>query len=173
MLDIVHGDLWDYHPEYWIVITTNLGWKANGENVMGAGVAKEAALRYPDLPKWYGQECLNHGLHPNPTLGYGGVTIYRPGRMIMMATKDLNPDAPWLSWRANSTLDRIEKSLESLSGLSESVSLFNLQDYYPHGDIYLPPPGCGNGGLALDDVMPLLEKYLGPAPDTFHLVLRD
>ena len=52
---IEKGNVWDYHSKgYWVVIPTNLGWKANGEAVMGAGLAKQAAKRFPNLAKEYG-----------------------------------------------------------------------------------------------------------------------
>lgn len=59
------GDLWDYSARgEWIAITTNGITKANGQAVMGAGLAKQAATRYPDLPSWLGQRLMRFGNRP-------------------------------------------------------------------------------------------------------------
>lgn len=56
----VTGNIWDYHEKgYWIVITTNGTVKANGEAVMGRGVALQAKRKYQGLPWRLGQEILN------------------------------------------------------------------------------------------------------------------
>ena len=47
------GDLWLIDADA-KCITTNGFIKKNGEAVMGAGVAKEAAIKYPELPEKLG-----------------------------------------------------------------------------------------------------------------------
>ncbi len=56
------GDLWAWQAERrWIVIPTNIGWKKDGANPMGAGVALQASEMYPELANWYGARCKKFG----------------------------------------------------------------------------------------------------------------
>jgi hypothetical protein len=48
------GNIWDHHQDGWIVVTTNGIIKSNGDAVMGAGIALEAARKFPDLPRQLG-----------------------------------------------------------------------------------------------------------------------
>src|SRR5687767_10030200 len=57
------GNLWTYPAEYRL-ITTNGVVKSNGELVMGAGVAKQAKEKYPNLPKVLGQYVSLYGNRP-------------------------------------------------------------------------------------------------------------
>lgn len=163
MLKIIRGDLWDYHPENWCIITTNIGWNREGKNIMGTGVAKQAALRYPELPYWYGAKCQqfeeNIGVEP-----YRGPD--NTARLLMFPTKSLNEQAPHLSWQKDSTLKRIEQSLKNMMlNIDTMMVLLN-------SPVYMPPPGCGNGKLELEQVYPLLEKHMKDSPIEFNLVLQ-
>lgn len=141
------GDLWDYHRQgYWVVVTTNIGWKSNGENVMGRGVAAQAAKRFPDLPAWYGELCRKH-------MERVGICLYNPGRLILFPTKPLDKVNPHLSWRGGSCLRLIETSLIELVKVAADEHL---------KQIAMSWPGCGNGGLQIAQVKPLLNRYLGP-----------
>lgn len=58
------GNLWDFHraeSNCFIVIPTNGVLKANGDAVMGAGLAKQAAQQFPTLPKLLGQAIHDTG----------------------------------------------------------------------------------------------------------------
>ena len=47
----ITGNIWTYHNEgRWIIVTTNGSIRKDGAAVMGRGVAKELAIRYPDFP---------------------------------------------------------------------------------------------------------------------------
>lgn len=157
MLTTMRGNMWDYHPYNWCVVTTNIGWNKNGNNIMGAGVARTAGIYHPFLAEWYGKECMAHKEDI-------GAIPYINANLIMFPTKSLNPQAPHLSWQQNSTLDRIERSLKSL--------VENIDTFLTHlnSPIYMPPPGCGNGGLEIEDVYPLLDEYLSDSPAQFILI---
>jgi len=59
------GDLWDLHYQgHWIAITTNGIVKSDGRAVMGAGLAKQAADRFPDLPRVLGTHLRTCGNTP-------------------------------------------------------------------------------------------------------------
>ena len=147
----IFGNVWDYIKSHHVVITTNIGWTKQGKNVMGAGVAKQAAERYPDLPWWYGDFCRTNGLNTT-------VVKYPGNPIILFPTKELNEQAPWLSWQQKSSLELIEKSTRELATLPG--------DY----KIVLPFPGCENGKLSKEDVLPILLKYL--TPERFTIVDR-
>jgi hypothetical protein len=150
-LEIVQGNIWDYLQTHSIVITTNLGWNSLGSNIMGAGIAKQAAERYPDLPGWYGEVCRKYKTNTP-------VTRYEPNPIILFPTKGLNEDKPWLSWKQKSSLELIERSTKELASL-------------PGPDkIVLPFPGCQHGQLTREEVLPILVKYL--TPDRFTVVDR-
>ena len=55
-MQTANGDIWNVEPkDAWIVVPTNVGWKRDGSNVMGAGLAKQARLKFKQLPYDYGK----------------------------------------------------------------------------------------------------------------------
>ncbi len=151
------GDLWDHHDRgRWVVVTTNIGWKKDGSNPMGAGVAKEAASRFPDLPAKYGARCQKYQHNT-------AVWPFRPGKLILFPTKPLDAGQPWLSWRSDSDYTLIERSAKQLAKL---VSILRQEEKFLPV-VVLPLVGCGNGNLEPKRVVRLLERYLD---DTFILV---
>lgn len=142
---IENGNIWDHHRNSnWIVITTNIGWKRNGHNPMGAGIAKAAAELYPDLPAYYGGICKKY---QNDT----AVCEYPIGKFILFPTKALNREQPWASWRAKSSIDLIIASTKQLAYLKR------IRNYK---NIGLPLVGCQNGGLSASDIIPILYDIL-------------
>lgn len=144
------GDLWTWHAEKrWIVITTNIGWRRDGTNPMGAGVARVASEKYPDLSRWYGEKCQKYG-SKTP------VMPYFEGRFFLFPTKKLNFFQPWLSWKSDADLDLIRKSCRQLVKLADLLT--------ERGDLLIqigmPLPGCGNGNLTVHQVMPIVTKEL-------------
>jgi hypothetical protein len=57
------GDLWNSGCDY-TAVTTNSIIKKNGTLVMGAGVAKQASLRYPGLPRILAEHVRKNGNIP-------------------------------------------------------------------------------------------------------------
>lgn len=144
------GDLWTWnHEGRWVVITTNIGWKKDGSNPMGAGVARAAAEKYPDLPAWYGNRCKKYGEKT-------AVAPYFKGRLFLFPTKPLDEEQPWLSWKNDSSLSLIRKSCQQLSML---VDILDERGYLLTR-IGLPLPGCGNGGLTPRQVLPIITDLL-------------
>lgn len=149
------GNIWDYQTAITpIVIPTNIGWDRNRYNVMGAGLAKQAAEEYRWLPKWYGGICSKYKDKTS-------VMMHPEIPLILFPVKPLNKIKPWLSWQYSANLELIEKSCTQLASIPRRVSR-----------IYLPLVGCGNGGLEFEEVYPLLNKYLNN-PDRFTLVVEE
>ena len=77
----VNGDIWIYHKlGSTIVIPTNAGWKSDGNNVMGRGLAKQASEKFKDLSLMYGQYCKIKQPH----------CYFENKRLILVPSKKLN-----------------------------------------------------------------------------------
>lgn len=113
------------------------------ENVMGGGIAKEAACRNFNLKSI----CAKAIRENNFSLGRD----VSGAEMLRFSTKDN-------VWE-NSKLHVIENSLNLLR---------NYCNVYPNKLVYLPRPGCGLGGLDWEtQVKPLCEKYLDDLDNVF------
>lgn len=121
-------------------ITTNGVIKKNGELVMGAGVAKAAALKYPRLPRILGDLVNSHG---------NNVFLVKQFAVASFPTKH--------HWVEKSSLELIERSCKQLLDISDDWEY-----------IALPRPGCSNGGLDWSEVKPIVDRYL--SSDKFIVV---
>ena len=129
MLETV-GDIWEYMPSAVVAITTNGALTRDGRAIFGRGVARQAALRFPALAETAGQLLREQGNHVFD-LGCGIVTF--PVE-----------ETPW--------------SLPDQRIIARSaLELRLLADRSGWQFIVVPRPGCGGGGLAWQDVKPLLE----------------
>ncbi len=137
------------------MIPTNIGWKANGENPMGRGLAQEAAKRYPWLPDIYGQYCKLKESEAK-------VVFDMQSRMILFPTKPFNDDYPQLSWKSPACLDLIRKSAQELN----AITLPRKDEDWPKAKplqtnhVFVPVVGCGNGLLNEDEVIEILKNEL-------------
>lgn len=147
MIEIT-GDIFEQEADA-ICVTTNGVVKANGELVMGAGLALEFKRRYPGLSSNLGILVDNHGNHSflcyqinDPSTG-----------IISLPTKN--------NWKANSDLALITRSCRELVDIAD-------KKYFER--IVLPRPGCGMGGLKWKDVKPHIEDILD---DRFYVISND
>lgn len=134
-----------------LVITTNGMTKQNGCAVMGKGIALEADKAFHlsgTLGKKLsesGNHCYNMGIH-----SYSGNMFH----IITFPTKN--------NWRYISSISLIIQSVKELISIADELGLER---------VFMPPVGCGCGGLSWDfQVQPLLELYLD---DRFTIILRD
>lgn len=162
MMQILKGDLWDFHQQGWkIVISTNIGWTEERPawasvgrardlpvheshcqhvNNMGAGVALQAWQRWPELAGWLGS-------HYRAVHRSGAVQrpVERPDLgLIFVAVKPLRVEDPAYSWNQMASPILIKEQL----GMLEKHT----------GNIALGFVGCGNGALAQSAVLPYLLK---------------
>lgn len=146
-----------------ICVTTNGVVKNNGELVMGAGIAKQFAERYPGLAKYLGECVKEHGNVPcvcfiraprfltNSQTGESYENPAFEGRaLVSLPTK-------W-HWTQSSDMSLIIKSLEML------VIEANARNWKK---IVLPRPGCGLGGLKWEVVKAVIEPILD---DRFYII---
>ena len=130
---IIVGDLWEQYGEYiWRVIPTNLSVKNNGYAVMGRGVAKQAIIKFPNLPQIHGKSLRE---------GKREVVAYDDMGLIAFPVKN--------EWHEKSNLEFIEKSTTELTQLGLVVNT-----------VYLPLVGCGFGELEPLSVLTMLAKML-------------
>lgn len=133
-----------------VCVTTNGIVKRNGCAVMGKGIAKEADDRF-HVSAQLGMKlnaCGNHvydlGVVHNAQQAY---------RLVSFPTKN--------DWRDNSTIKRITQSAYELIAYCIEHEIETC---------YLPPAGCGCGGLDWDNVVsPILSQILN---DRFITVIR-
>jgi hypothetical protein len=131
----VVADLWALHrADEWIAVPTNGMMKANGDAVMGAGLAKEAAQRYPELPRLLGQALREYGNRP---------FLWASMHLITVPTKT--------DWKRPSDLSLICQSMERVAMTLETSDIKRL---------YLPHLGCGLGQLAWPDVRAAIAPYV-------------
>lgn len=131
------GNFWDVYKNYdAIVVTTNGILKQDGSLVMGAGIAKDFAIKFPDVPASFGRLVKKYGNRCYILLAHSPAIISFP-------TKH--------HWKDPSDPDLIKSSAELLSTLVE-VNNFKKA--------LLPRPGCGMGGLSWSDVKPVLSEFL-------------
>lgn len=129
------GDLWDYHAKGdWICITTNGMVKNNGRAVMGRGCAREAANAYAKFPMMLGTRLSLKG---------NKCFVFVHERIITFPVKH--------KWFETADLELIAKSANELRIIMNNQLISR---------IYIPRPGCGNGGLDWSVVQPVLAKYL-------------
>ena len=137
------GNMWDiFGKTDLFLITTNPIVKKNGAAVMGAGIAKQAALRFPELPFDFGKLLVqtqeNYGYINTDIIG-----VYENQRVGYFMVKE--------HWAEAAKLDIIAMSVQDL------YSSFCLGEGDRPYRIDLNFPGIGNGKLKREDVLPLLE----------------
>ena len=152
-MKVLRGSLWDPRLNNCVkVVPTNLGWKSNGENVMGRGVAKQATEKYQMLSSWYGWRCK--------AMADSELTrLYRYHDLVLFPVKPLDRLMPHMSWRQPASLELVEKST------------IQLASFMGMDKVALPLVGCGNGRLDSRDVLPILQKHL--KDDRFLLILTN
>lgn len=133
------GNLWNYHPKDWIVITTNGTIKKNGSAVMGRGCAREAAIKYPNFPTELGRALSLEGNH---------VMVWPQYHIITFPVKH-----NWFEF-ANTELIR-----RSASELNRTVGLLVAKAGGPLR-VYCPRFGAGNGKLDWEVVKRVVAPIL-------------
>lgn len=108
-----------------LVITTNGAVRQDGKAVMGRGVAKQAATRWPNLPGLLGDALQQSGNHV--------ADLWKPSCWPTIVSFPVKHH-----WREPADVELIERSVGELVELTGRLGA-RL--------VVLPRPGCGNGGL--------------------------
>jgi len=165
------GDIWRLVGEgYHAVVPVNIGWRSDGANVMGKGLALQARYRYPECEAWLGRAQRNMasaikdaGIESkgSPTLARHWTFAYSDGPLIFMPTKPLNWEAPWASWKSPADPELVRFGLMALPELAGEKGIEKIA---------VPLVGAGLGGLDPDGVERTIREILGADP-RFALVL--
>lgn len=125
-------NIWEYLGRGVIAITTSGSLTRAGKAVMGRGVSRQAAERFPGLPEELGDLLRQGGNHVHP-LSDGLVSF--PVEESAWACPDLR---------------LIARSARELR---------ELADREGWDTVAVPRPGCGGGGLDWKEVRPLLVEH--------------
>ena len=125
----------------------------NTVGVMGAGVALEFALRYPEMFEDYKTKCENH------EIAIGKVGYYHDSS----GTTIVNFPTKW-HFMYPSQLKWIEKALDNF-----------VETYKSHGitSVAFPKLGTFKGQLPWEQVKPIMVKYLSPLKDIDIIICLD
>lgn len=135
------GDIFKVRADA-ICVTTNGVTRSDGRAVMGAGVARIAADRYPGIDKVLGLQIIAGGNHAR-VLHEGGVD---PWSFESRAIVSLPTKSHWLD---PSPVELVMRS---------AGELVELADERGWESVITPRPGCGLGGLDWEELKPALEE---------------
>lgn len=136
-MNTLKGNIWDYHQQGYITITTNGNLDKRGFAVMGRGIALQAKQKFPDLPKRLGEQIRKHG---------NLVYVWHDYKLVTFPTKTDY-------WKC-SDLSLIE------SGLFQLTKLWNNSSITIQDKLFIPKLGCGYGQLSWTVIEPLMDRYL-------------
>lgn len=132
-------------PDVLYVITTNGDVKLNGECVMGRGVARMAKSLVPSVSKQLGDLILTHGNRP----------FLLSGNFVSLPVKH--------HWGDSADPVLIRKSIQRMASL--------LRVYDWSGLVFLPRPGCGNGGLKWEDIRGMVTDLVAATWDVKEVAI--
>lgn len=145
MLELRVGDLFDARADA-------LGQGVNVDGLSGAGIAVPFARRYPRMEQAYVAACASGRLAP------GGILPWQAddGRWIYnIASQDRPVGAARLDW--------LESGLRAALAHAAARGVAVLA---------VPRIGCGYGGLAWDQVHPVMRRCAADAPSQLHVWTR-
>jgi hypothetical protein len=143
-MKLIKGDIWkcyEINKDAFVGITTNGFIKNNGECVMGRGIALQSKNRWSDLPTIVGTHVKEKG---------NTVLFINKYRLFTFPVKH--------KWFEKADLELIEDSARTIADMFYEG--YNLGADLPK--LFMPKPGCGNGGLLWKDVEPVINPYLEP-----------
>jgi len=148
-IEYKNGDMFD-EPTEAIVNTVNC------VGVMGKGVALEFKRKWPENYKEYKKLCSKNLMVPGKVFVFDNNDMLSDGihrYLINFPTKK--------HWRSKSKIEFIEDGLDDFV---KEIKEHRIKS------VAIPPLGCGNGGLAWDDVKPIMEQKLSSLPEVRFVV---
>ena len=124
----------------------------NCKGIMGAGLALDFKIKYPEMFEVYKNICNKHFLRVGfPEIIYFGNSL---GSVVLFPTKN--------HWQKPSELHWIKRGLVDLAAGADL-------DYNAWRrtvtSIHIPKLGCGNGSLEWSDVRPLIAQFVDMMPE--------
>lgn len=160
-MEIRNCNIWDLKETHAICIPTNLGWRNDGHNVMGRGLAKQASRKFRGLAKFVGQSYrrIQTKFHTgNSDVSINQLTpiistIIKDTELIMIPSKKLIKP-PYMSWKQKSDPRLISRALWHLR---EEISEGNFHRMF----FAIPLIGAGNGELTEEWSEGVIKSILG------------
>lgn len=125
-MSVLEKDIWELKDTHLIVIPTNL------IGVMGKGLAKQCADRYPYVAKWYRDVCHENWFEKGKPLP---MVVQPDCALVMLPTKN--------HWRDMASLEMISAGLYNLAAFLPTY----ISRGVPRKRIAMPMLGAGLGGL--------------------------
>ncbi len=125
----------------------------NCVGVMGAGLARQFRLKYPEMFREYAKVCMNNTLRPGIMHVFIISTKQTPNFIINFPTK--------LHWKDPSDVSYITKGLIALREEIVSREIHSIA---------IPKLGCGYGGLDWNVVRREIIRYLKDACNHVYLL---
>jgi O-acetyl-ADP-ribose deacetylase (regulator of RNase III) len=129
-----------------------IGHGVNVVGVMGAGVAKLVADKFPTVKERYVEACQRHALRPGETQLLVVPTRGEPKLIANMASQ-INPGPC-------ANLELLDSSVRDAVRQCQNVG---------HDVMAIPQIGCGIGGLTWDEVEPVLAQIEADTDFTFEV----
>lgn len=120
----------------------------NTVGVMGKGIALQFKQAYPENFRAYEAACKRGEVQPGSMLVVQTHRLTNPRYIINFPTKR--------HWRSKARIEDIEAGLPALIAAVRERGI---------SSIAVPPLGCGNGGLAWDEVRPRIEMAFAELPE--------
>jgi O-acetyl-ADP-ribose deacetylase (regulator of RNase III) len=120
----------------------------NTVGVMGKGVALQFKRRWPENFRAYESACKSNSVKVGEMFIFDNGALLLPKYIVNFPTKQ--------HWRSDSRLEFIEAGLKDLV---QQIRRLNIRS------IAMPPLGCGNGGLAWEDVEPRIRNAFAELAD--------
>lgn len=146
MTELRQGNIFEASAEALVNTVNTVG-------VMGKGVALQFKRAFPDNYKAYAAACKRGEVQVGKVFVHHRNTLENPRYIINFPTKR--------HWRGRSRLEYIRAGLEDLVDEARHLDVRSIA---------LPPLGCGNGGLAWEEVLPLIEEASERLPEVEFLV---
>lgn len=120
----------------------------NCVGVMGKGIALQFKNKWPDNFKLYQAECKAGRIRPGRMFVFDSGGLIKPNYIINFPTKD--------HWREKSKIDYVRDGLDDLVAQVVRLGIRSIA---------IPPLGCGNGGLAWNEVRPMIIQAFANLPE--------
>lgn len=147
-----------------LCVTTNGFRKNNGECVMGRGIARQLANRYPRLPLILGEHIRDNGNIPGVLIDHEGTDIVsfpvKPDTFVVDDSKSNVVQHMMHQFKSRSTAPGWASVASIAIIRSSAQQLVEMANEYHWERIAIPRAGCGAGELSWFVVKPVLDNIL-------------